>query len=160
MENSPVVGIDGTHSTCDGEPMVCHIVGNEVFTTMTTTEHKDRVTVIGVLAGEPVGHCVGDHALADPELGVAAHGVVVQRVEPCDLRLVGARSHEHAAADLVECAQRGRASDARVQERVEAREVVRAPRRVGDLRARARRQPWWWGWWRRRWTRRRWRWRT
>ncbi|MEI7895185.1 MAG: hypothetical protein WCI05_18965 [Myxococcales bacterium] len=42
MENSPVVGIDGTHSNCDGEPMVCHIVGNEAFTSMTTTQHKDR----------------------------------------------------------------------------------------------------------------------
>jgi hypothetical protein len=66
MENSPVVGIDGTHSTCDGEPMVCHIVGNEAFTSMSTTEHKDRVTVIGVLAGAAIGHCVGDHALAHP----------------------------------------------------------------------------------------------
>jgi hypothetical protein len=76
MENSPVVGIDGTHSTLDGEPMVCHIVGNEAFTSMTTTEHKDRVTVIGVLAGEPVGHCVGEHALAHPGLSVAAREVL------------------------------------------------------------------------------------
>jgi hypothetical protein len=56
--------------------MVCHIMGNEVFTSMTTTEHKDRVTVIGVLAGEPVGHCVGDHALAHPDLGVSAREVL------------------------------------------------------------------------------------
>jgi hypothetical protein len=76
MENSPAIGIDGTYSTCDGEPMACHIVGNEVFTTMTTTEHKDRVTVIGVLAGAPVGHCVGDHALAHPDLGVDAREVL------------------------------------------------------------------------------------
>lgn len=76
MENSPVVGADGTHSTCDGEPMVCHIVGNEAFTSMTTTEHKDRVTVIGVLAGEPVGHRVGDHALGHPELSVTAREVL------------------------------------------------------------------------------------
>ncbi len=76
MENSPVVGIDGTHSTCDGEPMVCHIMGNEAFTSMSTTEHKDRVTVIGVLAGEPVGHCVGDHALAHPDLGTTAREVL------------------------------------------------------------------------------------
>jgi hypothetical protein len=84
MEHSPVVGIDGTHSSCDGEPMVCHIVGNEVFTTMSTTVHKDRVTVIGVLAGEPVGHCVGEHALAHPELGVAAREVLrrVNDAEP------------------------------------------------------------------------------
>jgi hypothetical protein len=76
MENSPVVGIDGTHSTCDGAPMACHILGNEAFTSMTTTEHKDRVTVIGVLAGEPVGHCVGDHAIAHPDLGVNAREVL------------------------------------------------------------------------------------
>lgn len=76
MQHSPSIGIDGTHSTCNGEPMVCHIVGNEVFTTMSTTAHKDRVTVIGVLAGEPVGHCVGEHALAHPELGVAAREVL------------------------------------------------------------------------------------
>ena len=44
--------------------MACPIVGNEAFTSMTTTERNDRVTVIGVLAGEPVGHCVGEHALA------------------------------------------------------------------------------------------------
>jgi hypothetical protein len=43
---------------------------------MTTTEHKDRVTVIGVLAGEPVGHCVGDHAIAHPDLGVNAREVL------------------------------------------------------------------------------------
>lgn len=76
MQNSPVVGIDGTHSTCDGDPRVCHIVGNEVFTTLTTTEHKDRVTVYGVLAGASVGHCVGEHALAHPDLGVAAREVL------------------------------------------------------------------------------------
>ena len=76
MENSPVVGIDGTHSTCDGDPRVCHIVGNEAFTTLTTTEHKDRVTVYGVLAGAPVGHRVGEHALAHPDLGVAAREVL------------------------------------------------------------------------------------
>jgi len=76
MQNSPVVGIDGTHSTCDGDPRVCHIVGNEVFTTLTTTEHKDRVTVYGVLAGAPVGHCVGEHALGHPDLGVAAREVL------------------------------------------------------------------------------------
>lgn len=95
VENSPVVGIDGTHSTCDGEPMVCHIVGNEAFTSMTTTEHKDRVTVIGVLAGEPVGHCVGDHAIAHPDLGVTAREVLrrVSNGEPV---------HEGADAELVE----------------------------------------------------------
>lgn len=84
MENSPVVGIDGTHTTVDGEPMACQIMGNEAFTSMTTSEHKDRVTVMGVLAGEPVGHCVGDHALAHPELGVAARGVLrrVRNGEP------------------------------------------------------------------------------
>jgi hypothetical protein len=84
MEHSPVVGIDGTYSSCDGEPMVCHIVGNDVFTTMSTTVHKDRVTVIGVLAGEPVGHCVGEHALAHPDLGVAAREVLrrVNDAEP------------------------------------------------------------------------------
>lgn len=84
MENSPFIGIDGTHSTCDGEPMVCHILGNAAFTTMTTTEHKDRVTVIGVLAGRPVGHCVGDFALAHPELGAATREVlrVVMNEEP------------------------------------------------------------------------------
>jgi regulator of replication initiation timing len=76
VQNSPVVGIDGTHSTCDGDPRVCHIVGNEVFTTLTTTEHKDRVTVYGVLAGASVGHCVGEHALAHPDLGVAAREVL------------------------------------------------------------------------------------
>lgn len=95
LENSPAVGIDGTHSTCDGEPMVCHIVGNEVFTSMTTTEHKDRVTVIGVLAGEPVGHCVGDHALAHPDLGVAAREVL-RRVSN------GEPAREGADAELVE----------------------------------------------------------
>ena len=95
MENSPVVGIDGTHSTRDGEPMVCHIVGNEVFTSMTTTEHKDRVTVIGVLAGEPVGHCVGDHALAHPDLGVAAREVL-RRVSN------GETAREGADAELIE----------------------------------------------------------
>jgi hypothetical protein len=95
MENSPVVGIDGTHSTCDGEPMVCHIVGNEAFTSMSTTEHKDRVTVIGVLAGEAVGHCVGDHALAHPDLGVTAREMLrrVSNGEPvgeeADAELVG-----------------------------------------------------------------------
>jgi Transposase IS66 family len=95
MENSPVVGIDGTYSTRNGEPMVCHIVGNEVFTSMATTEHKDRVTVIGVLAGEPVGHCVGDHALAHPGLGVAAREVLrrVNNGEPV---------REGADAELVE----------------------------------------------------------
>lgn len=95
IENSPVVGIDGTHSTCDGEPMVCHIVGNEAFTSMTTTEHKDRVTVIGVLAGEPVGHCVGDHALAHPDLGVAAREVL-RRVSN------GEPARQGADAELVE----------------------------------------------------------
>jgi hypothetical protein len=92
MENSPVVGIDGTHSTCDGEPMVCHILGNEVFTSMTTTTHKDRVTVMGVLAGEPVGHCLGDHALAHPELSVVAREMLrhVANGEP---------AHEEAEAD-------------------------------------------------------------
>jgi hypothetical protein len=84
MENSPVVGIDGTYSTCDGEPMVCHIVGNDAFTSMTTTEHKDRVTVIGVLAGQPAGHCVGDDALAHPDLTVPAREVLrcVSNAEP------------------------------------------------------------------------------
>lgn len=81
MEHSPVVGIDGTHSTCDGDPMVCHIVGNEVFTSMTTTEHKDRVTVIGVLAGEPVGHRVGEDALEHPALGVAAREILRRVVD-------------------------------------------------------------------------------
>jgi len=95
LENSPVVGIDGTHSTCDGEPMVCHILGNDVFTSMTTTEHKDRVTVIEVLAGEPVGHCVGDHALAHPDLGVAAREVL-RRVSD------GQPAREGADAELVE----------------------------------------------------------
>lgn len=95
MENSPVVGIDGTHSTCDGEPMACHVVGNEAFTSMTTTEHKDRVTVIGVLAGEPVGHCVGEHAIAHPDLGVTAREVLrrVSNGEPV---------REGADAELVE----------------------------------------------------------
>ena len=95
IENSPVVGIDGTHSTCDGEPMVCHIVGNEAFTSMTSTEHKDRVKVIGVLAGEPVGHCVGDHALAHPDLGVAAREVL-RRVSN------GEPARQGADAELVE----------------------------------------------------------
>jgi len=89
MENSPVVGIDGTHSTCDGDPRVCHIVGNEVFTTLTTTEHKDRVTVYGVLAGAPVGHRVGEHALAHPDLGVAAREVL-RRVHADELVLAWA----------------------------------------------------------------------
>lgn len=53
-----------------------HVVGNEVFTTLTTTEHKRRVSVYGVLAGAPVGHCVGEHALGHPELGVAAREVL------------------------------------------------------------------------------------
>jgi hypothetical protein len=95
MENSPVVGIDGTHSTCDGDPMVCHIVGNEVFTSMTTTEHKDRVTVIGVLAGEAVGHCVGDYALAHPDLGLTAREVL-RRVSD------GEPARDGADAELVE----------------------------------------------------------
>ena len=84
VQNSPVVGIDGTHATCDGDPRVCHIVGNEVFTTLTTTEHKDRVTVYGVLAGAAVGHCVGEHALAHADLGVAAREVLrrVHAAEP------------------------------------------------------------------------------
>jgi hypothetical protein len=89
MENSPVVGIDGTHSTCDGDPRVCHIVGNEVFTTLTTTEHKDRVTVVGVLAGAPVAHCVGEHALSHPDLGVAAREVL-RRVHDDELVLAWA----------------------------------------------------------------------
>ena len=87
IENSPSIGIDGTHTTCDGEPMVCHILGNEVFTSMTTTEHKDRVTVIGVLAGAPVGHCVGEHALAHQDLTMAARELLrrVSDGEPvCD----------------------------------------------------------------------------
>jgi len=95
MEGSPVVGIDGTHSTCDGDPRVCHIIGNEVFTTLTTTEHKDRVTVCGVLAGAPVGHCVGEHALAHPDLGVAAREVL-RRVH------AGERVLEWADEPLVE----------------------------------------------------------
>ena len=84
MENSPVVGIDGTYSTCDGEPKIYHILGNEAFTSMTTTEHKDRVTVIGVLAGRPAGHRVGDHALAHPDLTEPAREVLrrVQGGEP------------------------------------------------------------------------------
>jgi len=76
MEHSPVVGIDGTHSTCDGEPRVCHLVDTDVFTTMATTAHKDRVSVIRVPAGAPIGHCVGEHALAHPALGVAAREVL------------------------------------------------------------------------------------
>jgi hypothetical protein len=84
VENSPVIGIDGTHSSCDGTPMVCHIVGNDVFTSMTTTEHKDRVTVRGVIAAAPVGHCVGEHALAHPDLGTTAREVLrrVHQAEP------------------------------------------------------------------------------
>ena len=89
IENSPVIGIDGTYSSCDGEPMECHIVGNEVFTSMTTTEHKDRVTVMAVLAGEPVGHCVGEHALAHPDLTVEAHEVL-RRVSEGDPARQGA----------------------------------------------------------------------
>lgn len=95
MESSPVVGIDGTHSTCNGDPRVCHIVGNDVFTTLTTTEHKDRVTVYGVLAGAPVGHRVGEHALAHPDLGVAAREVL-RRVHADELVL------ERADEPLVE----------------------------------------------------------
>jgi hypothetical protein len=84
VENSPVIGIDGTHSSCDGTPMVCHILGNDVFTSMTTTEHKDRVTVMGVIAGAPVGHCVGEHALAHPDLSANAREVLrrVHDAEP------------------------------------------------------------------------------
>jgi hypothetical protein len=94
MEHSPVVGVDGTYATCDGEPRVCHIVGNEVFTTLTTTHHKDRVSVIGVLAGAPVGHRVGEEALAHPGLGVAAREVLrrvsdgERPLERCDKELV------------------------------------------------------------------------
>ena len=81
MEHSKAIGMDGTHSTLNGEPVVCHIVGNEVFTTMSTTPHKDRVTVISVLAGEPVAHCVGEQALKHSGLNAKGQEVLLRAID-------------------------------------------------------------------------------
>jgi hypothetical protein len=61
--------------------------------TMTTTEHKDRVAVMGVIAAAPVGHCVGEHALAHPDLGTTARQVLrrVHRAQPVNQDAARAR---------------------------------------------------------------------
>jgi hypothetical protein len=64
VESAPYVGMDGTTTPCDGDPMHCHVVSNEVLTSFTTTATKERVTAIAALAGGVQEHVVTDEMVA------------------------------------------------------------------------------------------------
>ncbi len=64
VESAPYVGMDGTTTSCDGEPMHCHVVSNEVVTSFTTMPTKERVTAIAALGGGAVEHVVSDAVVA------------------------------------------------------------------------------------------------
>jgi hypothetical protein len=51
LRSSPWQHLDDTATRVNGQPHVCHVLGNPLYTAYQTTRHKDRPTVLDVLQG-------------------------------------------------------------------------------------------------------------